>query len=140
MTARDIQARLLVDRYKRSLCIPNYTPARWWECDVFEVTVDKIEPYGLFVSFAGGRGLVPNVEMGTPFGTDHRKQFPAGTKFKALLSEIDTQGRLRLSKVGAEQAEDRAEVRKYLSESQPKTTGKGFGTFADLLKAKQAPK
>ena len=31
-------------------------------------------------------------------------------------------------------------MRRYLSETQPKTKGKGFGTFADLLKAKLAPK
>ena len=38
MTARDIQLRLMVDRYRRNLCCPNYTPRQWWECDLFEVT------------------------------------------------------------------------------------------------------
>jgi small subunit ribosomal protein S1 len=98
--------------------------------------VDKVEPFGLFVSFPNGRGLIPNVEMGTPRGTDHKKQFPVGTKFKAAVIEIDNQGRLRLSKVAAEHAEERAEVSKYLAENQPKQKGKGFGTLGDLLKAK----
>lgn len=28
----------MVERYRRSLVIPNYTPDGWFECDVFEVT------------------------------------------------------------------------------------------------------
>ena len=108
--------------------------------EVVEATVDKVEPFGIFVSFAGGRGLVPNAEMGTVRGTDHKKLFPVGTKFKAQVTEIDNQGRLRLSKTGAEHAEERAEVSRYLAENQPKVKGKGFGTLGDLLKAKIAPK
>lgn len=38
MTAKDIQRRLIVDRYKRNRCCPNYTPNNWFECDVFELT------------------------------------------------------------------------------------------------------
>lgn len=43
MTARDIQNRLIVDLYRRSFVIPNYTPRGWWECDIFELT-----PAGFF--------------------------------------------------------------------------------------------
>lgn len=28
----------MVDRYRRNLVCPNYTPRKWWECDVFELT------------------------------------------------------------------------------------------------------
>jgi small subunit ribosomal protein S1 len=105
--------------------------------DVVEATVDKVEPFGLFISFPSGRGLVPNVEMGTPFGTDHKKMFPPGSTFKAIVLEIDQQGRLRLSKAGVERAEERAEVSKWQAENAPKGSGKsGFGTLGDLLKAK----
>lgn len=38
MTARDIQRRLILDRWDRSTVFPNFTPAKWWECDVFELT------------------------------------------------------------------------------------------------------
>lgn len=38
MTARDIQRRIIVDRYARSTCLPNYTPTGWFESDVFELT------------------------------------------------------------------------------------------------------
>lgn len=38
MNAREIQRLLMFDRYRRSLVCPNYTPANWWECDIFELT------------------------------------------------------------------------------------------------------
>lgn len=38
MNARDIVRTVMRDRYRRHLVIPNYTPPRWWECDVFELT------------------------------------------------------------------------------------------------------
>lgn len=38
MTAKDIQRALLWDRYRQSMVLPNYTPRKWWECDVFEIT------------------------------------------------------------------------------------------------------
>ncbi len=102
---------------------------------VYNVTVDKVEPFGLFVRFPEGRGLVPNAEMGTHKGADHRKLFPSGSTFKAQLLEIDAQGRLRLSKVAAEQAEERAEYSTFMR-GQEKESNKGFGTFADLLKGR----
>ena len=104
--------------------------------DVVDSKVDRVEPFGIFVSWANGRGLIPNAEMGTPRGTDHKKQFPPGTSIKAQVIEQDNQGRLRLSKVAAEQAEERAEVAQYLEKHQPKQKGSGFGTLGDLLKGK----
>ena len=101
--------------------------------DAVEVTVDKVEPFGLFVTFSGGRGLVPNVEMGTPRGTDHRKLFPAGSTFRAEIIERDAQGRLRLSKVAAEKSEERREVAQYLKSERGAGASRGFGTFADLF-------
>jgi small subunit ribosomal protein S1 len=102
--------------------------------DLVEASVDKVEPFGLFVRFANGRGLIPNVEMGTPKGADHRKLFPPGTKFKAAIVEIDGQGRLKLSKAGAEQAEERAEYRAFMKEHEKSSgSSKGFGTLGDLL-------
>jgi hypothetical protein len=38
LNARDIQARLMVERYRRNFVLPNYTPHGWYECDVFELT------------------------------------------------------------------------------------------------------
>ncbi|HEY3451406.1 MAG TPA: S1 RNA-binding domain-containing protein [Myxococcales bacterium] len=103
--------------------------------DLVDATVDKVEPFGLFVRFKNGRGLIPNVEMGTPKGADHRKMFPPGTVFKAAIIEIDGTGRLKLSKAGAEQAQERAEYREFMKEHQKGAPGgKGFGTLGDMLK------
>jgi small subunit ribosomal protein S1 len=104
--------------------------------DVVEVSVDKIETFGVFVRFAGGRGLVPAAETGTPRGADLRKAFKAGDSFKALVQAIDEQGRIRLSRTGAEQMAERAEAQEYMARVAPPQGGKGFGTLGDLLRSK----
>lgn len=38
MTEMDIQRRIIIDRYRRSFVMANFTPRGWWECDVFELT------------------------------------------------------------------------------------------------------
>jgi small subunit ribosomal protein S1 len=104
--------------------------------DVVEAQVDKVESFGVFVRFAGGRGLVPASETGTPRGADLRKSFKVGDVFPAAVAAIDDQGRFRLSKTGAEQAAERAEAQAYLAKAAPRTQGKGFGTLGDLLREK----
>ena len=104
--------------------------------DVVEATVDKIESFGIFVRFPGGRGLVPASETGTPRGSDLRKSFKVGDAFKALVVAIDEQHRIRLSKTEAENAAERAEAREYMEKASPRQQGKGFGTLGDLLRAK----
>ncbi len=105
---------------------------------VVNATVEKIETYGLFVQVEGtkgraGRGLVPNVELGVPRGTDLRKSFPEGTKLVAKVLEIGD-GRLRLSVKAAKDAEERSQYEGFST-----TGGKGpggMGTFGDLLSKK----
>jgi small subunit ribosomal protein S1 len=106
--------------------------------DVVLASVDKIETFGLFVRFAGGRGLVPASETGTPRGADLRKAFPVGSELKCLITDIDERGRIRLSKSQAEAAEERAEAQAWMKSKSPAGggRGKGFGTLGDLLKAK----
>lgn len=38
MIEQDAINAILRDRFRRSTCIPRYTPNKWWECDVFEIT------------------------------------------------------------------------------------------------------
>jgi len=102
--------------------------------DVVDAKVDRVEAYGVFVSWADGKGLVPNSELGTPRGTDNKKTTPVGTAFKAQIVDLDEKGRYRLSRVAAERAADRAEYEAYKRKSAP--PGKGFGTLGDLLRAK----
>ncbi len=105
------------------------------EGDIFEVTVEKIEPFGVFVLLPGGqKGLIPNVEMGTPRGADHAKMFPAGTAFRAALIQNDkANNRLRLSRKAVEAAEERAQTREYKKQMADQDK-RGFGTLAELLK------
>jgi small subunit ribosomal protein S1 len=87
--------------------------------EIVEVTVDRLEPYGLFVKIGGGgRGMIHVSEMGTPKGTDHAKDFPSGTKFKAAVLEISTDPapKIRLSKAAVEKIEAGATVVGYLAE------------------------
>jgi small subunit ribosomal protein S1 len=87
--------------------------------EIVDVTVDRLEPYGLFVKIGGGgRGMIHVSEMGTPKGTDHAKEFPSGTKFKAAVLEIsvDPTPKIRLSKAAVEKIEAGATVETYLAE------------------------
>jgi small subunit ribosomal protein S1 len=104
--------------------------------DIVEATVDKIESFGVFVRFAGGRGLVPASETGTPRGADLRRSFKQGDAVRVIVSAIDEQGRFRLSKTGAEDAAERAEAAEYMRQVSPRPAGKGFGTLGDLLRKK----
>jgi small subunit ribosomal protein S1 len=105
--------------------------------DVVDATVDRCELYGVFVKWEGGKGLVPNPELGTPRGSDNKKVMPIGTTFKATILEIDEKGRYRLSKTAAEHAADRVDYDTYRKSIPAK--GKGFGTLGDLLRAKMQP-
>jgi small subunit ribosomal protein S1 len=100
-------------------------------------TVDRIEPYGVFIQIEGtrgrvGRGLIPNAELGTPRGADNRKLFPAGTKLTAKVLETG-EGRLRLSLRAVKDDEERADFDGFRErEAAPAR----LGTFGDLFKKK----
>lgn len=105
---------------------------------VVQGTVERIETYGIFVQVDGtkgraGRGLVPNVELGVPRGTDLRKAFPEGTRVTAKVLETG-EGRLRLSIRGAKDAEERADFEAARSKQR---APRSLGTFADLLKGRK---
>ena len=96
-------------------------------------TVERIEQFGLFVRLGPGQvGLIPNAEMGTPRGTDHRKDFSPGTEVKVVVVGIEEGGkRIRLSRSKALAHEEQSETQAYLRGSQKG----GFGlTLGDLLK------
>ncbi|WP_342381997.1 S1 RNA-binding domain-containing protein [Myxococcus stipitatus] len=96
--------------------------------------IDRIEPYGVFLAFPGGKGLLPASETGTERGTDMRKHFALGQEVKVAILDIDASGKIRLSVTAAVRAEERAEVEAWQKTQQPQGAGKkGFGTFADLF-------
>jgi small subunit ribosomal protein S1 len=102
--------------------------------DMVDAKVERVEPFGVFVVWAAGKGLVPNAELGTPRGSDNKKTTPVGTEFKAQIIEVDDRGRFRLSRTSAERAADRADYERYQRTNKP--AGKGLGTLGDLIRAK----
>ncbi|HET7342177.1 MAG TPA: S1 RNA-binding domain-containing protein [Methylomirabilota bacterium] len=97
-------------------------------------TVERVETFGVLVRLGPGQtGLVPNAELGTARGTDHRRMFPAGSEMKVLVLGIEDGGRrIRLSREKALAQEERAETQAYLHDAGKK--GGGFGlTLGDVL-------
>lgn len=96
--------------------------------------VDRIESYGLFLQLDGtrgrmGRGLIPNVELGTARGADLRKLFPLGTKLTVKVLETG-EGKLRLSVKAVKADEERADFDGYRATTASET----LGTLGDLLR------
>ncbi len=95
--------------------------------------VERIEPFGIFIGWEGGRGLIPASETGTERGTDLKRVFPMGKEVKAEIIEMEGT-KLKLSIVKATRSEERADLDAYMK-TQPKQQGKtGFGTLGDKLK------
>lgn len=104
---------------------------------LLKVKVDRIESGGLYCQIEGvigkrGRGFIPNSEMGTERGTDHRKKFPVGTEIDVKVVGLDRDGGWRLSRKGFAQDEERRAIQDYRREA----SQKGFGTFGDILAKK----
>jgi small subunit ribosomal protein S1 len=98
--------------------------------------VERVESYGVFVRLPGPpshgrppRGLVPLEEIGPSRG-DLRREFPIGAEIAVMMLEPDAQGRIRLSRKAALDAEERGEAAELMrQQAQPQ----GFGTLGDLL-------
>jgi small subunit ribosomal protein S1 len=117
---------------------PKPQKPRYNRGEVHDTTVDKVEPFGVFVTLpGGGRALVPNSELGVQKNADQkidfRKIFPAGTPIRVAIIQVDARGQIRASKVEAEKADERSMVREWASEQKKAGVG-GFGTLGDLLR------
>jgi small subunit ribosomal protein S1 len=88
-------------------------------------TVERVESFGVFVRLGPGQvGLVPNGEMGTPKGADHRKEFAPGTEIRVLVLSIEEGGkRIRLSRAQAITRDEVAETRSYIEDVGRKSSG-----------------
>lgn len=104
---------------------------------VVEGTVASVKPYGVFVNLPllGQRvsGLLPRAEIGDGRGGDLVKRFPVGTSVTAEISQIDDQGRIRLSIQGAQRKTERQDLDDY-RRSQPSKPENAFGPMAELLR------
>ena len=103
---------------------------------VHDVTVDRVEAYGVFVRWEGGRGLVPGADLGLPFGTDLRRAMPIGSTFRAVVVEVRADGKVRLSKTAAQDAEERAEAASWQANQTEKRPQGPVGSFGELLMQK----
>ncbi len=101
-----------------------------------KVKILRTEHHGIFAQVEGvlgkrGRGYIPNREM--PLNADRKKGFAQGAIVDVKIIGTDRDGGLKLSVKGLLQDEERSAVREYRKEAAQQG---GFGTFADLLKAK----
>lgn len=136
---------LSVDRQNRKLSLsmePKAEPVKVVLPGVGEVldgTVERIMPYGVFLKINNGiTGLVPNVEMGTPPGTDHKRTFPPGTEMRVAVIDVDGESnKVRLSRKAALERAAQEEFNEYREslKSSVRSPG-GFGSLGDILKAK----
>ncbi|MBM4343113.1 MAG: S1 RNA-binding domain-containing protein [Deltaproteobacteria bacterium] len=105
--------------------------------ELLDVTVDKTESFGVLVRFgqpgAMGRGMVPISELGLAQGADIRRHLPVGTTFAAVVIDSRPDGRVRLSRTGAERARERAEADSFLAAQAQQAARGGVGTFGELL-------
>ena len=98
-------------------------------------TVDRIEPYGVFVRLGPGQtGLVPSGELAGPRGVDPIKAFPVGSELRVLVLGIEEGGRrIRLSHAQALAREEQGETDAYLRDA-AKEAGVFRQTLGDAFK------
>ncbi len=135
---------LSVDQQSRKISLsmqPKVAPVKVVLPSVGEIVdgvVEKVMTYGVFLKMNNGiTGLIPNQEMGTPPGTDHKRMFPAGTEMQVAVIDVNiSDNKVRLSRKAMIEKAAQDEFNEY-KESAKKTSGSGgLGTLGDILKAK----
>jgi len=107
--------------------------------ELIEGVVDRVMPYGIFLKMSSGlNGLIPNTEMGTPAGTDHKHMFPSGTEMQVVVVDVDAaSNKVRLSRKAVMEKAAKEEYDQYrTSVTQAEGQSAGLGSLGDLLKAK----
>ena len=107
--------------------------------EILDGTVEKVMPYGIFLKMNNGiTGLIPNAEMGTPSGTDHRRMFPPGAVMQVAVIDVDTaNSKVRLSRKAVQEKTAQAEFNQYKESVKNSAESSGsLGSLGDILKAK----
>jgi len=106
--------------------------------NVVQGAVEKVVDFGLFVRLPSGHtGLVPNVEMGTPKGTDHSRMFKPEDPIEVTVLDVEEGGRrIRLSRKAVGEGREAQEAKEYRA-TQPDPNA-SLGTLGDLFKARLA--
>ena len=107
-------------------------PLRLRNGQIVEGPVESVEPGAVLVRLGPGQlGVIPNAEMGTERGTDHRTAFPPGTRIEGEVTRIEAGGRrARISRKRAQRKAERAEIERYARTH----SDVGLSTLGDLLK------
>jgi len=136
---------LSIDRQNRKISLsmqPKTEPVKIVLPSVGEIldgTVEKVMPSGILVKINNGvTGLIPNTEMGTSSGTDHRRMFPPGTEMQVAVIDVDAaNNRVRLSRKNVLEKAALDEFNEYRESviTSAESSG-GLGNLGDLLKAK----
>ena len=105
--------------------------------DHVDAIVERVEHHGIILQIEGvlgkrGRGYMSNRDLGNAGNSDRKKTFGLGAKIRVKVTGTDRDGGLRCSIRALESEEERKAVKAYRKEA----SQQGFGTFADLLKAK----
>lgn len=111
--------------------------------EVFDGVVEKVMPYGIFVKLPTGiNGLVPNSEMGTTPGADHRKMFSVGSEMKVSVIEVDkSAAKVRLSRKALMEKNVEDEFAQYKETTRAAgESSSSLGSLGDLLRAKMEEK
>ena len=111
--------------------------------ELIDGVVDKVMPYGIFLRMSNGiNGLIPNSEMGTPTGSDHKRMFPSGTEMKVVVVDVDAgSNKVRLSRKAVTENAAKEEYDEYrTSVKEAEGQSGGLGSLGDILKAKLAEK
>jgi small subunit ribosomal protein S1 len=111
--------------------------------DVIDGSVDKVMPYGIFLRMNNGlNGLIPNSEMGTPPGTDHKHMFSSGSEMQVMVVDVEPgSNKVRLSRKAIMEKAVREEYDHYkASVREVEVQSGGLGSLGDLIKAKLAEK
>ena len=95
--------------------------------------VVRVERFGVFIEIEPNvQGVIPNAEMNTQRGADHRRLFPVGTELEAKIIELDRKrGRIRLSIRALEEHDEQEALAEY---AKTQESPNSLGSFGDLLK------
>ena len=111
--------------------------------ELIEGVVDKVMPYGIFLKMSNGlNGLIPNSEMGTPPGSDHKHMFPSGTEMQVVVVDVDAESnKVRLSRKAVMEKAAKEEYDQYrTSVKEAEAQSGGLGSLGDIIKAKMQEK
>lgn len=107
--------------------------------ETLDGAVEKVMPYGIFLKMSNGiAGLIPNREMGTPSGTDHKRMFPPGTEMQVAVIDVDSaSNKVRLSRKAVLEKSAQDEFNQYKESVKKSVESSGrLGSLGDILKAK----